>query len=91
MLIGLIRPIETHTVTLKGEDLADVRAQLTAQAPDGWDLVSAMATMEKAGSMRSVEGKFLRRDGIREIEADDMAALEAKVPDGWQMLSVRTA
>lgn len=41
MLIGLIRPIETHTITLKGEELADVRAQLVAQAPEGWELVSA--------------------------------------------------
>lgn len=88
MLHGLIRPLEAHSVTLKGEDLAEVRAQLTAQAPAGWDLVSAMATMEKAGSMRSVEGKFLRRDGIREIEDDDMAALESQVPEGWQLLSV---
>lgn len=90
MLIGLIRPLETHTVTLKGEDLADVRGQLTAQAPAGWDLVSAMATMEKAGAERSVEGKFERRDGMREIEADDMTALQALVPEGWRMLSVRT-
>lgn len=37
MLIGLIRPVETHTITLKGEDLADVRAQLVAQAPEGWN------------------------------------------------------
>lgn len=89
MLTALIRPIEKHSVTLKGEDLAEVRAQLAAQAPEGWALVSAMATMEKASASRSVEGKFQRRDSIREIEADDMAALEAKVPDGWRMLSVR--
>lgn len=91
MLIGMIRPVEAHSVTLKGEDLADVRAQLTAQAPEGWDLVSAMATMEKAGSMRSVEGKYLRVNGIREIEADDMDALQSLVPEGWQLLSVRRA
>jgi hypothetical protein len=91
MLIGLIRPIENHTVTLKGEDVAGVRAQLTAQAPDGWDLVSAMATMEKAGAMRSVEGKFQRRDGMQELEAETMDALQAKLPEGWQLLSVRTA
>lgn len=47
-----------------------------------------MATMEKAGSMRSVEGKFERRDGIREIQADDMTALQVLVPEGWQLLSV---
>ncbi|RBO73051.1 hypothetical protein [Microbacterium sp. H6] len=89
MLIGMIRPVEAHSVTLKGEDLADVRAQLTAQAPEGWDLVSAMATMEKAGSMRSVEGKYLRVNGIREIEAEDMDTLQSLVPEGWQLLSVR--
>ncbi|MFF1540510.1 hypothetical protein ACFVWL_10540 [Microbacterium sp. NPDC058269] len=56
-----------------------------------WDLVSAMATMEKAGAMRSVEGKFQRRDGLREVQAENMDALQAKVPEGWQLLSVRTA
>lgn len=91
MLIGLIRPIETHTVTLKGEELADVRARLTAQAPDGWELVSAVPTMTNGTPVRSVEGRYERRDGFREIEADDMAALEAQIPEGWQMLSVRRA
>ncbi|EQM81796.1 MULTISPECIES: hypothetical protein [Microbacterium] len=41
--------------------------------------------------MRSVEGKFQRRDGLREIEAENMDALIALVPEGWQLLSVRTA
>ncbi|PRB14450.1 hypothetical protein [Microbacterium sp. MYb62] len=91
MLIGLIRPVEKHAITLEGEDIADVRAQLHAQAPDGWDLVSAKPTMKTGESVRSVEGKFERRDGFREIEAADMAALEAQVPEGWQMLYVRTA
>lgn len=89
MLIGLIRPIETHTVTLKGEDLADVRAQLTGQGPDGWELVSAVPTMTNGTPVRSVEGKFQRRDGMREIEAEDVDALQAKAPEGWQLLLVR--
>ncbi|WP_426621975.1 hypothetical protein [Microbacterium sp. As-52] len=66
-----------------------MRAQLTAQAPEGWELMSAIAMMEKAGSMCSVEGKYLRRDRAREIEADDMGAREAQVSDGWMMLAVR--
>lgn len=45
--------------------------------------------MTNGTPVRSVEGKFERRDGEREIEADDMAALEAQVPEGWQVLSVR--
>ncbi|MGV2901322.1 hypothetical protein ACNPM4_06550 [Microbacterium sp. AGC62] len=89
MLIGLIRPIETHTVTLKGEELADVRAQLAAQAPEGWELVSAIPTMTNGTPVRSVEGRYQRRDGTREIEAEDMAALESQVPAGWQLLTVR--
>lgn len=44
----------------------------------------------KAGGVRTIEARWQRRDGIEEIEADDMAALAAKVPDGWQMLSVRS-
>lgn len=75
------RPLDRETL--------HARAQLVARAPAGWGLVSAMATMEKVGSMRSVEGKYVRRDGIREIEAQHMDALIALVPEGWQLLSVR--
>lgn len=53
-------------------------------------MVSAHVEM-KPGGIRTVEGKFERRDEPREIEGDDMAALESKVPEGWQMLSVRRA
>lgn len=89
MLIGLIRPIETRSVTLEGVDIAEVRGQLLEQAPDGWEIVSAKPTMKTGEAMRSVEGVFERRDGTREIEADDMVTLESKVPDGWALLSVR--
>lgn len=34
--------------------------------------------------MMTAEGTIARRDGVTEIEADDMAALEAKVPDGYR-------
>lgn len=90
MLVATIRPIESHTTTVEGTNVTELRVQLAAQAPVGWDLVSAHATM-KAGGVRTVEGRFDRRDGVREIEAAGMAALEAKVPEGWRMLSVREA
>ncbi|MCR2824488.1 hypothetical protein [Microbacterium sp. zg.Y909] len=32
---------------------------------------------------------IVRRDGGREIEADDMPALKAQVPEGWQLVHVR--
>jgi len=88
MLVALIRPAETHSVTVEGTDLPALRAELLAQAPAGWELVATPVTM-KPGGIRIVEAKFQRRDGVREIEADDMAGLEAKVPEGWQMMSVR--
>lgn len=89
MLYALIRPAESRSATAEGTELPDLRAQLAAQAPEGWDMVSAHVEM-KAGGVRIVEGKYERRDAPQEIEAPDMAALEAQVPDGWRMLSVRS-
>lgn len=88
MLAALIRPIESHTVELVGESLEDVYRQLAGHTPAGFDLVSAPARMLAGAEGIKTTARFDRRDGIREIEADDMAALEAMVPDGWQMLSV---
>ena len=90
MLIASIRPAEKHTATVTGTEIPELRAQLVAEAPEGWEMVSAHVEM-KPGGIRIVEGKFQRRDEPREIEGNDMAALEAKVPEGWQMLSVRRA
>ncbi len=88
MLVASIRPAETRTVTVEGENIPELRADLEAQTPAGWDLVDAPVKM-KPGGVRTIEARYQRRDGIEEIEADDMTTLEAKVPDGWQMLSVR--
>ena len=88
MLVAVIRPVEKHTATAEGTDIPELRAQLIAEAPAGWDMVSAHVEM-KPGGIRIVTGKFEGREATREIEADDMDTLTAKVPDGWQMLSVR--
>ena len=88
MLVALIRPAEKQTATVEGTEIPELRAQLLAQAPPGWEMASAHVEM-KPGGIRIVEGRFQRREEPREIEADDMPALEAKVPEGWQMLSVR--
>lgn len=90
MLVALIRPAEKQTATVEGTDIPELRGQLLAQAPAGWDMASAHVEM-KPGGIRIVEGRFVRREEPREIEADDMTALEAKVPEGWQLLSVRRA
>lgn len=88
MLVALIRPAEKQTATVEGTEIPELRAQLIAQAPPGWEMASAHVEM-KPGGIRIVEGRFQRREEPREIEADDMEALRAKVPEGWQMLSVR--
>lgn len=90
MLVALIRPADNHVASAEGTEIPELRAQLIAEAPEGWELASAHVEM-KPGGIRIVEGRFVRRDEPQEIEAEDMAALAAKVPEGWQMLSVRRA
>lgn len=89
MLIGVIRPVESTTTTVQAEELDEIQDLLAAQTPDGWQLASAPVAMSKKDTVLIAEGTIVRRDGVREIEADDMAALEAKVPEGYQLLSVR--
>lgn len=45
--------------------------------------------MAKKDTTMTAEGTIAGRDGVTEIQADDMAALQAKVPEGYQLLSVR--
>ncbi|WP_298040802.1 hypothetical protein [uncultured Microbacterium sp.] len=91
MLIGLMRPVEVQTFDVESADLAGVQNQLEALRPEGFDLISAPVRMIKGAPVLEATGTFARRDGIREIEGDDMDALLAQVPDGWQLLSVRSA
>lgn len=88
MFRGSIRPDETRTLAVDGEGLADVTAQLTDQTPTGFELVSTTIAMRKGTFTLDAVGTFARRDGVREIEAEDMVALRAMIPDGWQLLSV---
>ncbi|MFF2632917.1 hypothetical protein ACFVR6_08590 [Microbacterium sp. NPDC058021] len=89
MLIGSIRPVETREIAVEGDSLAELHKKLTAQTPAGWELAEAPVRMTKGTVAVTAVGKFVRRDGAREIEADDMAALRAKVPAGWQLTNVR--
>lgn len=91
MLTGTIRPIESRTVDVEGDSLADVHAKLVAQVPAGWELTKAPVAMTAGSTALKATGTIERRDGIREIEADTMTQLEAKVPGGWRLLSVRAA
>ncbi|WP_029144398.1 hypothetical protein [Microbacterium luticocti] len=89
MLSGRIRPIETRELSIDAESIDDARAQAEAELPAGWVLTDAAATMAKASTRITLNVKMARRDGVRDIEADDMQSLYAQVPAGWQLLSVR--
>jgi len=79
MFIGRIRPVEKRILEIAETDLVPRLAAIDEQMPTGWQLLSRTS------------GEIVRRDGVEEIEADDMAALEAKVPEGWQLLGVYKA
>ncbi|MBS1672336.1 MAG: hypothetical protein JSS74_00010 [Actinobacteria bacterium] len=89
MLIGVIRPVESKTHTVQAEELDEIQDLLAAETPQGWEIAAAPVAMAKKDTILTAEGTIVRRDGVQEIEADDMTALEAKVPDGYQLLSVR--
>ncbi|KEP75862.1 hypothetical protein HR12_20915 [Microbacterium sp. SUBG005] len=91
MLIGTIRPVETHTLTVEAHSLAEAHELLKAQCPAGFELASAPVTMGKGTTLLTAVGTFVRRDGARDIEAADRVALDAQVPDGWSLITVRRA
>jgi hypothetical protein len=89
MLIGRIRPSEIREFTIEGDNLEQVRADVRAAVPSGWDLTDAPLEMGKGFTTFTSRAKMARRDEPTDIEADDLDALIAKVPDGYQLLSVR--
>lgn len=91
MLIGTIRPVETRTVTVEAHSLAEAHELLEAQCPDGFDLANVPVQMGKGTTLLTAVGTYIRRDGVREIEAVDRAALDAQVPEGWALITVRSA
>lgn len=88
MLVGRIRPVETRTVDVEGASLEALSAAVAAQLSAGWVVTDVPAAMPKGSQLLTSTATMARRDGVEQIEADDMAALEAKVPEGWQLLSV---
>lgn len=89
MYYAMIRPRETRIIEVAAESLAEVQDQLEAQRPEGFDLTAAPVTMAAGKAALTAVGKYARRDGVSEIEAESMDALRAAVPEGWMMLSVR--
>ncbi|WP_336653535.1 MULTISPECIES: hypothetical protein [unclassified Leucobacter] len=89
MYIGTIRPIETATVTAVGAGLEEVAVLVSAQAPEGWDVVETKVAMSKHETTLSATATIARRDGVQEIQGVDYATVVAAVPDGFQLLHVR--
>lgn len=89
MLIAAIRPAETRTIDVKGMGSDELYDQVRAQLPDGWEISKVPVLLDKTTGGVTAAATIVRRDGVREIEADSMDALRALVPDGWQMLNVR--
>lgn len=89
MLIGLIRPVETRTVSVEGEGLEEVAQLVAEQTPDGWAAVVVPVEMSKHETVLRSTATIARRDGLEEIQGADYADVQSKVPDGYQLLSVR--
>lgn len=90
VLIGRIRPVESRTGTVEAHSLAEAHELLEAQCPDGFELANVPVTMGKGTTLLTAVGTYVRRDGVREIEASDRAALDAQVPDGWALITIRS-
>ncbi|OZB80683.1 MAG: hypothetical protein B7X41_17600 [Microbacterium sp. 14-71-5] len=88
MLIGVIRSTETRDVTLVGDDLDALRAELEAQATGDWVVTASSVEMARRSTELTLIGR-LANWVARETEADDREALHAKVPDGFKLISMR--
>jgi len=89
MLVGTIRPIETQVFDVEGNSLEEIATQVRAKTPVGWECLSMPVAMVKGSTALTVRATIARRNGMRDIEADDMPSLRAKVPEGYELLSVR--
>ncbi|MBG9887463.1 hypothetical protein ABE10_13260 [Bacillus toyonensis] len=87
----LFRPRETRTIPVQGHELDEIQEKIAAETPAGWETISAPVSMSKRDTTLTAEGTIARRDGLREVEAEDMDGILAKVPEGYQLLSVRGA
>ena len=88
MLVGRIRPVETRSVDVEGASLEALSAAVRAELTAGWVVTDIPAAMPKGSQLLTSTATMARRDGVEQIEADDMAALQARVPEGWQLLGV---
>lgn len=41
-LVGVIQPVEKKTIRVEGETYAEAHAALTAEVPEGWQMISVL-------------------------------------------------
>lgn len=90
MLIGTVRPDESRTFEVQGYEFDEINDLIAEQTPAGWDLASAPVAMAKRDTVLTATATIVRRDGLQEIEAEDMDDVLSKVPEGYKLISVRS-
>ncbi len=89
MLIGVIRSTETRNLTITGDDVEELRAQLAAQVPVGWVVTDSPVTKTKQVPSLTMAARLARWGDLAEVEGESVEAVRAAVPDGYQLILVR--
>lgn len=89
MLIVVIRSTETQELTLTGNDMDELDAELAARVPEGWVVTDRPVTKSKQAPRLSMAAKLARWGETAEVEGESMDAVRAAVPGGYQLILVR--
>lgn len=88
-MIGTARPDEKQTFDVEGHNLEELTERIAEKTPEGWQSTHAPLGMLKGSTLLKAPATIERRDGLIEIEGEDLAAVRANLPDGYKLLSVR--
>lgn len=89
MLIGVIRSTETTNLTITGDDVEELRAQLAAQVPVGWVVTDSPVTKTKQVPSLTMAARLAHWGDLAEVECESVEAVRAAMPDGYQLILVR--
>ncbi|MCT2225024.1 hypothetical protein [Microbacterium paraoxydans] len=68
VLIGVIRSTETRNLTITGDDVGELRAQLAAQVPVGWVVTDSPVTKTKQVPSLSMAARLAHWGDLAEVE-----------------------
>ena len=88
-MFGIIGATDTVQFTATAPSIAEARAVIEPQVPQGYEIISAQPTMAKQSQDVTVTA-IARATQTQEIEGASLDALRAATPDGWRLMSVRT-